>query len=327
MKRLSGALVAVAVMLTTAAAAYANHYQKYWPLKNGNSWTYDNLRWEFQSQINVDDAWAGLYHVTNLPTLGEAWLAWSGNTLYIWDAEEAAWNALFRFGAAAGTTYTVSLADRALWNSVQVTVAAKNVTHRLARLDRTLTNCVRFTFAFPGVADAGLVQAVFAPNRGLVFFEETSIAGPVESELTSAVYNGRNWGLNYVRGVEGGNFTNYPTGTNQILLINTQAEWTAFYALHKPGQTAPDLDLSAHTVVVILAGPRASSGYTVKVDKAVWNYPLNSVKVHVDEITPTGIVLWVITNPYHIVTLDRKVFSANLRWEVIPATDDPASDE
>ncbi len=312
-------LVTLAAVLLCASAgiASADHYRKYFPLQQGNSWTYDSLSWEAQSQVKVEAEFSAMHYVTNLPTLGGAWLAWSGTTLYIWDTADVRWEPFLRFGAPAGTTYAVSLPDTGLWNSVTVTVAAKYATVHLTRLDRTLTGCIRFTFAFGGVADAGLTEAIFAPYRGLVRFEETSIAGPVASELTSAVTNGRNWGLNYVTGLEGGSFTGVSiTGTNRVRLINSQAAWSAFYAEHKPGEAAPAVDFSTKTVCVVLAGQRPSSGYVVKVDKVVWNYPSSSVTVHVDETQPTGMVLWVITNPYHIVTLDRKVTSASVSWEV-----------
>ncbi|MBI2900820.1 MAG: hypothetical protein HYY17_11605 [Planctomycetes bacterium] len=313
MKRLSMTLAALVALAGTAQAQY---YQKYEPLKEGNAWTYQNQKWGVDATMKVAWSYYGMHYVEGFFGDGQ-WLAWSGNTLYCWNATAYEWQPLFRFGAPTGTKYTVNFD---FLENVTVVVETKSAIFEDTVIHQKFYNCVRFGFQYnTPIFDAGLMSMTFAPNVGLVETSSQSIAGPVQVVLKYASVNGKEVGLIGSAGLEKGSMSQYPlTGTNKAIVINSQPAWEAFYAKHKPGETAPAVNFAKQTVVAVLAGVRPTSGYVVWVDLVRWNFPYSGAKVFVMESQPTTIpVLQVLTSPFEIVVLDRKVYSVTVNWKVV----------
>ena len=158
------------------------------PLVDGNRWTLRDVNTNAPRTIAVRRGDAGLV-LSGLPGMPDVRVRWSGRTLQAWDRGNRRWEALFRFGAAAGETYTVDLSETLLWRRLVVTVASK----RAAVEDltgRTRRGCIRFTFrARKPVADAAIEAMAFAPGVGPVHVAEQTIAG--ERHLALAGYRVR----------------------------------------------------------------------------------------------------------------------------------------
>lgn len=304
--------VAGAVLLS-ASAAYADHYQQYFPLKKGNSWTYLNQKWGNDATMKVADSYYGIHYVDGLLG-GKMWVGFGGNTLYTWDEDASQWRALFRFGAAVGTKYMYG-------SNLQVTVESKSAEVYDSLFDHTFKNCIRFTFQhIPMMFDAGLMEMTFAPNVGLITSASQSIVGPVSTLLKSAVLNGKKLGLISYSALESGSMTGVQiSGTNKAFVINTSAAWTNFYKKHKPGATVPAVNFYKNTVLVVLAGNRPTGGYTLGLQYVRWEFPSNTAKVSVVEEKPGAgtVVTQSTTRPFEIVVLDQKVYNVSVKWNVI----------
>lgn len=316
------ALLTLAAVALAAGAAQAQTYQKYMPGQEGNKWTHLNMKFGGMSTVAVDDSWYGMFYLTGFPGLGDgAWAAWSANTLYVWNADAGAWKTFLRFGAYTGTKYTISLGSGTFYENVQVTVASKSTTFNDEPIQQTFYNCVRFTFGpMPGLADAGVGELVFAPNVGLVRSEEQSIAGPVTKVLYSGYANGKKIGWINITELEAGPHTQYPvSGTNQVLLINSETAWQNFYAQHKPGEPVPAINFAKNSVVVALAGTRPTGGYYLKAQLVRWNFPYSGAKLFMQENKPGPgvIVTMALTSPYQILVLEEKVYSVSKSWTVV----------
>jgi hypothetical protein len=180
MKRWIAGLGAACV-LGAAGLADAGDARGFFPLRVGNTWTYDS-----GAVMKVEDAFGSVFRVSGIPTLDEQLLLWSGSTLLVFDSADARFEPLFRFGAETGTTYNVRLGDTPLWQSVKVTVGERGHAAHLAGADLYLPDCIDFAFEASGVADAGPLAATFCQDRGLVAYTELTFAGPRDAELVSA---------------------------------------------------------------------------------------------------------------------------------------------
>ena len=179
-------LVAVALVLVTSAAVLPASSRQFFPLERGNEWTFENLQYGGEETITVARADGGVFRLEGFPGAPSLRVRWLGQTLQAWDTKDRRWEALFRFGAPAGTTYAVDLAQP-LWSGVRVTVASRRATVSNPVLRRTYPGTIRFTLRpDPGLADAGLTGLWFAREVGPVRWVEQSIAGPVEHVLTRA---------------------------------------------------------------------------------------------------------------------------------------------
>lgn len=305
-------ILTMLTLCVAASSAHADHYRKYFPLKEGNTWTYQG---DVETYLTDTDAWAGFHFVTGIPGAESGiWVAWSGNTLWAWRASDETWTPLFRFGAAVGTTYTVSL-DFPFLANAQFHVKSKSLTWTDPLLGQTFANCVHFVIL--GQPTSGPGEYIFAPNRGLVMYAQQIEGGQTNFHLSSAVLNGKDFGLVPMQSMESGAFTGYTAGEpKQVLVINSQAQWEAFYAQHQPGADVPKADFTKQTVLVVLAGQRPTSGYWVEAKRVLWKYPTSAATVQVVEHKPTSFVLQVLTQPYQIVLLDRKVYSITVEWTV-----------
>lgn len=315
------AILTLSVLVAAAGAAQADHYQGYLPAKEGNRWTYyrANPVAKFAPwTVRVDDSYNGMFHVDAFPGLGDdVWMAWSGNTLYVWSWEQSKWVAFLRFGAATGTTYTVTL-DGGLWTNAKVTLKSKILKLDNPHLNLTHTYVVHFTFQHPNLADAGVTEMMFAKNYGLVYWGETSFVGETTGWLGAGAIGGKKFGPMTYELLASGPASQYPmTGTNQVKLFNSKSSWETFWAQHDPNTPAPQVDFSKHTVVAILAGQRNTGGFTVQLSSAFWNYPYSGARLFVTEITPAGPVIQMLTSPFQFVVLDAKVYGASYEWNVI----------
>lgn len=306
--------------LAAAGVARAEHYQEYLPLKKGNEWTFYRSHPQMKFApwtTSADRKYDTMFHLTGLPGFEDGvWVAWSGNTLYAWSWTYDKWVAFLRFGAATGTTYTVSV-DDSMWNNTKVTVQSKTKKLYNPHLNLTHTYVVHFTFEHPMLMDAGVVEYMFDATYGLVHFSTQSFGGPVTGWLGAGKVNGRKFGPFTYEFLEGGQVTNYP-GSNQIVLVNNPAQWQNLYAQHKPGAAVPSVDFSKKTVLAIFAGQRNTGGYGVQLSGAWYNYPVTaSARLKILETTPAGPVIQMITSPYAFYILDTKVTSAQYDWEVL----------
>jgi hypothetical protein len=146
------------------------------PLTDGNRWTLRDVDRNTPRTISARQTSEGMV-VSGFPGLADMRMRWSGQTLQAWDSSQGRWEALFRFGAAAGERYAVNLADTYLWRSLVVTVSSKRAAVRDFR-GRAVAGCTRFTFeSRRPIADAGLEEISFAPGVGPVRIVDTTIAG------------------------------------------------------------------------------------------------------------------------------------------------------
>lgn len=312
----------LAAVLAAAGSVSAQGYQDNLPLKQGNQWTYyrANPVAKFAPwTLTVDQKYYSIYHVDAFPGFPNgAWMAWSGNTLYVWSWPLNQWVSFLRFGASVGTSYTVTI-DQSLWNNSTVWVKSKTLKVYNSYLNVDHTYVVHFTFQHPSLADAGVQEYMFDSGYGLIYWSEQSIAGPTTGWLGAGKVNGKKFGPITHELLGTGQQSAYPVvGTNKVVLVNTKAAWLSLWQKHAPGTTAPSVDFTKHTVVAVFAGQRKTGGYQIQLSNAWWNYPSNwSARLKVTEITPAGPVTLQLTSPFAFDVLDAKVYSAQFDWEVI----------
>ncbi len=307
---------ALAAALAAATPAQAKHQ---FPLKEGNKWTFKNLKFGGVSGMAVAEETSGMFRLEGFPGGGDDfWVAWGGSTLYAWNWDAGQWRPFLKFGAPTGTEYTIDLGTT-FYHNVKVKVAGKSYTFKNDYLRQTFRSCTHFQFGpVPGLYDAGIGSLVFAPNVGLVSSGEMSIAGPVQKVLEFAYVNGKKYGLIHHTKLDSGPYSQAP-GTNKIHLINTQAKWTTFYAQHNPGATPPAVNFAKNSVVAVVAGPRNTGGYSVEVKLARYRTPYAGAQVFVQENRPGPgvLVTRAFTRPFQIVVLEEKVSSISSVWEVV----------
>lgn len=312
-------LATVAALLALSAApAFADHGQRYLPLSSGNEWTYYQthpLARYAPWTVRVDDVLFGdVYHLSDFPGVrAPIWVAWSGNTLYAWNATTGSWATFLRFGAATGTTYWVSLGVEG-FDDVRVRLRSRTARIESEHLGRTLYNCVRFAIRRPGETQEE--DYWFARDIGLVKWVAPGDMGDHVGRLGAGIVGGQPFGTILSWALESGSYSGAEGPANRVVLITTQAAWEAFYAEHAPGATVPEVDFAARSVVAALAGERATGGYTVEVNRVMRDFPLDRARVRVIETTPDGIVTQATTRPFAIAVLDVKVDAVAVTWDV-----------
>jgi hypothetical protein len=151
------------------------------PLADGSRWTLRDVDSRAARTIAARREGNGLV-LSGLPGAPDLRVRWSGKTLQAWDTVNSRWEALFRFGAPAGESYTVNLGGTLLWRGVGVTVASKRA--MVEDLSGRERRCTRFVFRYKKpTADAGLEWMAFAPGIGPVRIVDTTIAGTRELAL------------------------------------------------------------------------------------------------------------------------------------------------
>jgi hypothetical protein len=180
MERWIPATLAV-IALGVAGSASAEPRPSPFPLAAGNHWTLRDVETNAARTISVSKQDQALV-VSGLPGAPAIRVRWAGDTLQAWDSAGDRWEALFRFGEPAGTTYSVRLGNTLLWRNVAVTVASKRA--RLADAQGRMRMCTRFTVTSKQkVADAGIESVAFAPGVGPMQIVEQTIAGTRELSL------------------------------------------------------------------------------------------------------------------------------------------------
>ncbi len=177
--------VSVALVLVSVAAAAPDSARRFFPLKAGSEWTFEDTRYGGTSTMSVTRARTGVFQLEGFPGASELRVRWAGQTLQAWDDAQRRWEPLLRLGAPTGTTYRVRLAAP-YWNGVRVTVASRRATVRNPILRRSYRGTVRIDVQPPPeLSDGGILGLWFAPGVGLVRWVEQTIAGPTAHVLVS----------------------------------------------------------------------------------------------------------------------------------------------
>ncbi len=80
--------------------------------------------------------------------------------------------------------------------------------------------------------------------------------------------------------------------------------WDEFTSIQTPADPRPMIDFSKHMVIGVFLGSRSSSGYGVEIVEVSSVGDALRVTSRVSEPDPGGMMLTVITHPYHLVRLD-----------------------
>lgn len=189
------ASLAFLVLAAPSAAACADDARpSYFPLKQGNRWTFEDTRTGGEARMRATRVGPGVFRLEGFPGASSLRVRWAGGVLQAWDSGRRRWEAFLRLGARKGTTYRVDL-PHPLWRDVRVTVSSRSAVVRADPLKRSFSKAVRLTLQPSAeLSDAGITSMVFAPGVGLVLWEELSFTGPVTHALSSARVNGRTIG-------------------------------------------------------------------------------------------------------------------------------------
>ena len=171
----------LAFLVGTAGSAPAQPRSPF-PLAEGNRWTLRDQESIATTRMTVRETGGNLV-LSGLPGAPALRVRWLGETVQAWDSGSDRWEALFRFGEPARSSYRVNLANAPLWRNLVVTVDSKRAPVDYAGRVRM---CTRFSFSAKSkTRDAGLESMSFAPGIGPVLIAEQTIAGTRELELMS----------------------------------------------------------------------------------------------------------------------------------------------
>lgn len=194
MRRIAASLALLVLAAPAAAACADSAGESYFPLKQGNRWTFEALGTGDEATMTATRVRPGVFRLDEFPGAAALRVRWSGGALQAWDARQRRWEAFLRLSAPKGTAYRVDLAQP-LWQQVRVTVASRSATVRVAPLARSFSRAVRLTLRpSPELSDAGITSMVFAPGVGLVLWEELTFTGTVTHALSSARVGDRTLG-------------------------------------------------------------------------------------------------------------------------------------
>lgn len=299
----------VAAFAVSARPAHAQAYQEYFPLRQGNQWTFNTSGSNALPSMRVSARVGAMAYLTGFPGSQEGmWVMFTANTLRAWDPNDRAWEPLFRFSAAVGTTYTVSLPSPSLTN-VEFTVEAKNVEHTSAVLSQSFTNCIRIRVGHR-FRWSGLSSFIFAPRVGLVHWVEDNVGTFTQHRLMAAQVDGMNVGLIPFTVRERYTDSRFFFADRYLALINDQDDWVRFYAAHRPGARPFSVDFSRQTVLVVLVERQLAWDAPPEVTRVRWNLPANDVTAFVRGVAPQWPTFRrrYAYNPFVIVVLSQKVF-------------------
>jgi hypothetical protein len=189
------ASLAFLVLAGPSAATCADDARpSYFPLGQGNRWTYEDTRTGGEARMSTIRVGPGVFRLDGFPGASALRVRQAGGVLQAWDAGQRRWEAFLRLAARKGTTYRVDLPNP-LWRDVRVTVSSRSAVVRAEPMKRSFSKAVRLTLRpRPGLSDAGITSMVFAPGVGLVHWEELSFTGAVTHALSSARVDGRTIG-------------------------------------------------------------------------------------------------------------------------------------
>ena len=170
-----------AVTLGAVGSASAEPQPSPFPLAAGNQWTMRDVETNAARTISVSKGEKGLV-LGGLPGAPALRVRWIGDAVQAWDTADERWEAIFRFGLPARSSYVVRLGNTLLWRNMAVTVASKRA--RIEDYEGRSRVSTLFTFASKGkVADAGLESLAFARGVGPVRIAEQWIGGVRELAL------------------------------------------------------------------------------------------------------------------------------------------------
>lgn len=88
-------------------------------------------------------------------------------------------------------------------------------------------------------------------------------------------------------------------------LVTSQAEWTALWAEHAPGQPAPAVDFARSSVVALFLGTRPTAGYGIRLREARVDGDTLMVRYEEQTPGPDTMAAELLTSPFLIVALPR----------------------
>ena len=94
-------------------------------------------------------------------------------------------------------------------------------------------------------------------------------------------------------------------------------DWRMLWAEHS-ARPAPDVDFSRSIVAGVFLGSRPTAGYRVDITAATLADGRIVLEYVEQRPAPGGLVLQVLTSPYHLVTLSRDVETVEFRRVVDP---------
>ncbi|MDP6779008.1 MAG: BsuPI-related putative proteinase inhibitor, partial [Candidatus Latescibacteria bacterium] len=183
-------MAAVSLMNSVATPAYGGH--AYFPTQVGMTWTYGGSPMEVARMVRILEA-------TTVGT--DSVFYWDGfqgrralsvrDSGQVFEHREGKWRLLFDLGSTVGVSWTLegTPASGDLMDGTQVTVRSRTDTVTVPY--GTLAPCIHLVLKpSPQLADAGVVDAWFAPGIGLVKWVENSFAGPQTYELAAFANRG-----------------------------------------------------------------------------------------------------------------------------------------
>lgn len=89
------------------------------------------------------------------------------------------------------------------------------------------------------------------------------------------------------------------------LVIKDAQTWQDLWKRHSPMRPMPAVDFSTRMLIAVFAGEKATGGYAITIYKVAEEG--KTITVHFHEISPPpdAIVVQVITQPYHIVEIEK----------------------
>lgn len=91
-------------------------------------------------------------------------------------------------------------------------------------------------------------------------------------------------------------------------VARTSEDWSDLWRRHSPGtprRTAPDLDLDKEMVAAVFLGEKHTGGYTVEITRADTDGSTLFLYYRTGSPNPQGMVIQVLTQPYHMVRLPK----------------------
>ncbi len=102
------------------------------------------------------------------------------------------------------------------------------------------------------------------------------------------------------------------------VVVRTAAEWTALWRVHGGQRPKPAVDFSRSMLIGVFLGSRPSGGYGLEITAIDTHDAGLTVTWRESRPTPRAVVTQVLTMPYHIVRVDRRIGSVVFKKREIP---------
>ena len=120
--------------------------------------------------------------------------------------------------------------------------------------------------------------------------------------------------------IEKGTISGIVLDAPQLSKIYGQAQWDDFWARHKsresPPPAQPAVDFSRYSVIAVVDRQQSSGGFTMEIGSVTAEDAAIYVHAARTEPGPGCVVAAVLTQPFHIVLIDRSALSAVLDLSV-----------